>query len=117
MDWGISSGTTTVVALSDGNASVYLSSGGGYMGGAPSHASIREAAQRMVALAAESQTLMRATNDYPLPKSGEVIFYLLTDAGVFTTSASEEDLSSHRHPLSRLGDATQEIITEYLRIP
>jgi hypothetical protein len=33
MDWGINNGTATVVAMSDGSASVYLSSGGGYIGG------------------------------------------------------------------------------------
>src|SRR4029077_5342794 len=30
MDWGVTEGTATVVAFSDGNASVYLSSGGGF---------------------------------------------------------------------------------------
>src|SRR4029077_10438111 len=33
MDWSLGSGTATVVAISDGTASVYLSSGGGSIGG------------------------------------------------------------------------------------
>jgi len=56
---------------------------------------------------------MRATNSYPLTQSGQEIFYVLTDAGVFTASAYQEELSSHRHPLSKLGDAAQEVFTEY----
>jgi hypothetical protein len=113
MEWGLGSGTATVVAIADGTASVYLSSGGGSIGGGQSHESIRKAAQKMVSIAAEFQPHMQATSSYPLPQTGQIVFYVLTDAGVFTATASQEDLSSHRHPLSKLGDAAQEIITQY----
>ena len=33
MDWHLEKGTATVVAAADGSASLYLSSGGGYVGG------------------------------------------------------------------------------------
>lgn len=112
MDWGVSNGSATVVTLSDGNASVYLSSGGGYLGGIDQEA-IRKAAQKTVEVAREFQAQMHATTTYPLPQRGEVIFYLLTDAGVFTASASQEDLAGHRHSLSKLGDAAQGVITQY----
>jgi hypothetical protein len=112
MDWGLAKGTATVVALSDGNASVYLSSGGGFIGGA-SHESIRQAAQKMVAIAAEYQPQTHTTKTYALPREAQVIFYFLTDVGAFTASASQEELSSSRHPLSKLGDAGQDIITQY----
>jgi hypothetical protein len=112
MDWRVAQGTSTIVALSDGNASIYLSSGGGFIGG-QSHESIRNAAQGTVAAAAEIQALSKATTIFPSPTQGTVIFYLLTDAGVFSVTASEEDLRQHRHPLSKLGDACQRIITEY----
>jgi hypothetical protein len=105
MDWGLGSGTATVVAIADGTASIYLSSGGGSIGGGQSHESIRKAAQKMVSVAAEFQPQMRATNSYPLPQKGQIVFYVLTDAGVFTATAPEEELSSHRHPLSKLSDA------------
>jgi hypothetical protein len=113
MDWGLGSGTVTIVAIADGTASVYLSSGGGSIGDGQSHESIRKAAQKMVSVAAEFQPHMRATSSYPVPQTGHVVFYVLTDAGLFTASASEEELSSHRHPFSKLGDAAQEIITQY----
>jgi hypothetical protein len=88
MDWGIPQGTATVVALSDGSASVYLSSGGGFIGG-EGHEAIRKAAQRMVSTAREAQAQMKATTTYPLPKEAEVVFYSLTDSGVFTAHATE----------------------------
>jgi hypothetical protein len=67
----------------------------------------------MVAIAADFQPNAIATTTYPLPRHAQVIFYFLTDAGVFTANAPEEELSSHRHPLSKLGDAGQNIITQY----
>jgi hypothetical protein len=104
MDWGLPNGnvTSTVVAYSDGGASVYLSGGGGYIGGGQTHEAIRKAAQKAVSLAAGLEMKAVATNEYPLPRSGEMIFYLLTDAGVFTASGSQAELSSGRHPFPRL---------------
>ena len=113
MDWGVEAGATaTVVALSDRSASIYLSSGGGSIGGG-SHDKIRNAAKTMVAVAAQCQPQTTATTSFPLPKQGEIIFYLLTDAGVFTARGSEEEVSSHRHPLSKLGDTAQIVIKQY----
>jgi hypothetical protein len=72
------------------------------------------AAKKMVAVAVECQPHTHATSEYPLPqKQGEVFFYLLTDAGIFTANVSKEELSNHHHPLSKLHDAAQGIITEY----
>jgi hypothetical protein len=116
MDWDVQSGTATVVAIADGTASVYLSSGGGFIGGGQSHESIRRAAKKVVEMASEVLPLMQVTTTYPLPQQGQVTFYLLTDAGVFTAGVSEEDLRTHRSPLSKLGDSVQVIVTEYRRM-
>jgi len=113
MDWGVPTGSATVVAIADGTASVYLSSGGGFIGGGQSHESIRAAAKRTVEIADEVQPLMQPTTAYPLPQRGQVTFYILTDVGVFTASASDDDLRSHRSPFYKLGDSAQTIITEY----
>ena len=71
MDWGVEHGTATVVAFSDGSASVYLSNGGGFLGGGESHESVRKAAQKMVSIAAEFQPQTIETKTYPLPQRGE----------------------------------------------
>lgn len=112
MDWGLETGSVTVVALSDGSASVYMSTGGGHIGG-KSQESIRKAAKKMVGIAAELRPQMRVAKLYPLPKANMLTFYALTDEGVFTSSASVVDVSSQRSPLSKLGNAAQEIITLY----
>jgi hypothetical protein len=60
-----------------------LSTGGGFIGGGESHESVRNAAKKMVAVAAECQPHTHATSEYPLPqKQGEVLFYLVTDSGI-----------------------------------
>jgi hypothetical protein len=115
MDWEVGNAVATVVALSDGTASIYLSGGGGYIGGGQSHEQIRNAAKKAVAIAAEA--VAQGASDYPLPHSGEVTFWLLTDKGVLSASGSQQELSAHRHRLSPLGDAMQDVITQYRRIP
>lgn len=112
MDWGMDNGTATILASIDGTASIYLSSGGGNIGGGvrePLHTLAKQA----VELAGTLQPQMRQTTEYPLPVQGKVIFYVVMDAGVFTATASQADLAAHRDPMWRLGDAMQNIITEY----
>jgi hypothetical protein len=114
MDWVVSNATATIVSFSNGHASIYLSTGGGFIGGGESHESVRIAAKKMVAVAGVCQPHTRPTSEYPLPqKPDEVLFYLLTDAGIFTADALKEDLSNYHHPLWQLHDAAQGIITEY----
>lgn len=116
MDVSISgSDSYTVIALNDGTASIYLSSGGGSIGGVR-HQSIRRAAQQMVRQASTFLPDMLATTKYPLPKSGAVAFYALTDNGVFTLNASESDLGEQRHKLFPLFYASQDVITEYRKV-
>jgi hypothetical protein len=66
MDFDVSRGTATVTSLSDGNASIYVSSGGGYLGGVGKPA-MNKAAQNFVRTAAEFQPAMKATTEFPLP--------------------------------------------------
>jgi hypothetical protein len=114
MDMSVAEGTATatVTSLSDGNASIYLSAGGGYIGGVGKPA-IHDAAQKFVRAAAEFQPGMKATTESPLPEPGQVNFYVLTDAGVFTARVPEDELNQRRHVLTKLFAAGQEVITQY----
>jgi hypothetical protein len=112
MDWRMTTGSVTVVALADGNASVYLSRGGGSIGG-QSHESIRNAARNAIAAAAEVRAKMLRVETFPQPDPEQVSLYVLTDAGIFGESASVEEIIAGRHSLSKLGNAMQEIITQY----
>ena len=116
MDWGVNNGTATVVAVADGTVSIYLSSGGGSLGGGQGYAAIREAGQKFLNLAKESLPKMQKTTEYPLPARGQVYFYVRTGEGVFTARTSQEELNTRSHPLRSLGDAAQEIITQYRQL-
>lgn len=117
--WGVvmdvsfaDSGTYSVVALSDGSASIYLSSGGGSIGGA-GHPAIRLAALKMVKLAPTFLPKMSPAKAYPLPTSGNVTFYVLTDKTVYSAGATENELGEQQHALSPLFYAAQDVISEY----
>jgi len=115
-DWGDAQGATTIIAVADGSASVYPSSGAASIGGGQSHESIRNAALKTVELASAVQPLMHATTEFPLAPRGQVSFYVVTDSGVFTATASQEDLSGNRSPFSALGAGAQNIVAEYRRL-
>ncbi len=112
MDWTTTNGIATVVALSDGTASIYLSSGGGFISG-QSKEPISNAAKQAVLLAASCQPEARPTTTFPLPEGRQITFYLLTDKGAFTASGDEQELQNGTQPLSKLANAMQQIITQY----
>src|SRR5215468_2963844 len=112
----VTSGVATVVAVSDGSASIYYSSGGGSIGGGYARPAIRDAALHAVSIASKFLDAMLPTDNFPLPESEGVIFYVVTERGVLMAKASVELLSTNHHPLSELGNSMQSIITEYRRL-
>src|SRR5262245_47901020 len=74
METGFEGATATVVAMADGSTSLYLSSGGGVIGG-QSHVSVREANASLLRSANQFRTQMKPTLSYPLPALGQVLFY------------------------------------------
>jgi len=113
MDWNVGNGNCSVLAASDGTASLYLSSGGGYIGGAQKYPSIREAALNAVRLANALSTRFGATGDKSLPPRGEIYFYLTTGDGVYRAMATDAGLKDGSDPLVGLGSAMQRVVTEY----
>ena len=99
----------------DGSASIYLSSGGGYLGGGQSGESIRKVAKEMVAGAAECLTQTDPYIYTPCRKRVRLSLTSLTDKGVLSFAA-EVELRNNRHPLSKLGGAAQNVITQYRHV-
>ena len=111
-DIRVDNGFATVVANADGHASIYLSSGGGYLGGEGT-AKINAAAKATVEAAASALGEMHLTKQYPLPQQDHVNFFVLTTAGVLTATAKESDLEDTSKPLGHLYEAVQNVITQY----
>ena len=111
-DISVDKGIATVVASRDGSASIYLSSGGGYLGG-EGNQKVSDAAKAAVVAAASAVREMHSTKKYPLPEHGHVNFYVLTMAGVITATGSEAALRDTSQPLGHLYDAVQNVIAQY----
>jgi hypothetical protein len=113
MDEGLDDRVSTVVALADGSASVYSSVGGGTIGG-QEHEAIRDAAHDAVSSAAEIVAQAHQTSYFPLPKRGQIFFYIRTDAGVFTARVREKALrAGTAHALAKLRAAMRDVAAQY----
>ena len=116
MEIGYPEAVVTTVAFTDGTASVLRSSGGGFFGGGTPE-TVQPARGTFLSEAAkQSGFLSPATTDFPQPVAGQVAFYVRTDGGVRSALSSEDELSSHAHPLSSLFSAGLRILHEYLEL-
>jgi hypothetical protein len=113
MDWNVSRGTATVVAAADGSASIYLSSGGGFIGGGEKYPAIRNAALHAVQIATSLFPQFKSIETIDLPPAGDVFFYLKTDDEVHLAVAKETNLQAGTDPLLALRAMMQEIVTQY----
>src|ERR1700753_320792 len=103
----------TALAATDGTASLYLSSGGGFLGGGQKYPAIRETALNAVEVAGNLLAYFQPVAVHPPPAPGEIFFYVTSNEGVRFASAPEAALKAMKSPLGRLGAAMQQVITQY----
>lgn len=115
MEMGLADGTVTIIGLADGSASVYTSSGLAYIGGGQ-HQSLNAASRRMVAAVREVQPVMHHTQERWLPQRGRIVFYALTDSGIFTATAPETGFPDPNQPMAKLYTLGEQLVAEYRRI-
>ena len=113
MDWYLTNGLASVVAAFDGSASIYLSSGGGFIGGGQGSADVRAAAAYAIKIADQSLALFAPIAAADLPERGAVYFYARTSTGLMRAVASEKALGDGTDPLNAVGGAMQNVITQY----
>jgi hypothetical protein len=111
MEMGFSGATVTIMALADGTTSLYLSTGGGVIGG-QGHESVREANAAFLETANRSREHLKPTASFPVPEVGRTLFYALTDSGVLTGGGPQDDLGNGRHPLSALFHSGNDVLTQ-----
>ena len=111
METGYPEAVVTLVALSDGTASLYFSNGGGMIG-LGQHKGPAVAARSLIAFADHNLEKLTSTSNTPLPQPGYTRFYVLTQSGTLTAEAKEMELGENRHVLSPLFYSAQELITE-----
>jgi hypothetical protein len=111
MESGFPNATATLLALADGTTSLYLSSGGGVIGG-QGHAQVLAANAVFLRAANLLRQQLEPTQSFPIPENGHAIFYALTDAGVLTGGGPESELGPGQHKLSALFHAGHGVITQ-----
>ncbi len=115
MDWNIGAAVATLVAFDDGSTSLYLSTGGGVIG-AGGHESVRTAAAEFRTLAASLIQQFQPTDSFPLAPDKSIIFYIVTDSATLTSGPIRtSDVHSADHPLFKLQQTAQRVITEIRR--
>ena len=113
METGYDNGSATLVTLENGAASLYLSIGGGVIGG-ESIPEVRAAAIRMCELAARLVPGAIASEDdvkHPLPAPDEVRFLILTPGGVRTYATSRAAAERGRGAQRELFHAGHAVLT------
>lgn len=113
-DIGLKGGAATVVALRDGNASLYVGPSSGVIGGV-GHDAVRDAAMAAVREAADAVTLPAFEPGKPGPLPGEnvVRIYVLTTGGLRETPEIPVALLLEKnHPLAPLFFRINDVITQ-----
>jgi hypothetical protein len=111
VDMGYQNAVVTVVAMGEGTASLYFSSGGGIIGSGQ-HARVRDKVLELVHFAGRFTHLMLDATSFQLPQVGRVRLYVLTGAGPVVAESSEVHLTNPESPLHPLYMALQDLITE-----
>src|SRR4051812_27827824 len=112
METGHDRGTSTLVALADGTTSLYLSSGGGIIGGGR-HARVAAATRDLLAVVQRRWPDLAVAGGTALPATDRVVLRALAYGGQHrAVDADEDDLGHGRHPFSEIFVAGHAVITE-----
>ena len=109
MDWPVAGAVATVVALEDGTASIYLSSGGGVIGG-DAHPAVAQAARTFILSLENYLPAMVDDPDGALPPAGMTDLRALTTNGLRSVRAPTAELGEFRHPLANAFHAGQNLL-------
>ena len=104
-------GSASVISFLTGDTSLYLSSGGGFIG-AGQHEEVREMVKKKVDGFQKYLSNAEKIDKPKLPESGKVNFNFLTKNGIYSVTENMADLESGKSELSTLFAEVNEIITQ-----
>jgi len=103
--------TATLVAIADGTTSLYLSSGGGVIGGG-AHDSVRAANASLLRAANALRDRMGRVTACERPPAGSTAFHARIDGGVLSYTGTDTDLARSDRPMSSLFLAAHRVLGE-----
>jgi hypothetical protein len=115
METGYPQAVASFVCLGDGSVSLYLSTGGGVIGGGQ-HESVREACLEMLSItnkyAQDFIAACKPVSTFALPGTGDVFFYLLANGVVHQARCREDRLEAQQDPFSALFNNCHAVMSE-----
>jgi hypothetical protein len=111
MDWDLGEGTATLVAFVSGDASLYLSSGGGVIGGG-GHENVKQSVSAFIGKAEKYLDKTTRTETTPLPELDGVKFYFLTNKGKFVGQERIQNFENNSSDWLDLFEEGNKVITE-----
>lgn len=110
MDWGIDEQTVTMTAYKTGDASLYISSGGGVLGGGQ-YENVSKASKKLIALAQDFAT-GSPVEKTPLPIKDKIFFYLLTNKGIYLKYEEMSKIEGNSSPILPLFNEANLVLGE-----
>ena len=111
MDWDLGNGIVTVAAYETGDASMYLSSGGGVIGGGQ-HENVRQAVFPYIKLGQNFLTMAEKTKTTPLPDKDCVRFYFLTNDETYYSQEKMKNIENENSDWLKLFEEANKVLTE-----
>jgi hypothetical protein len=111
MDWEMDGATATTVAYLTGDASLYLTTGGGVIGGGQ-HEKVKVAAKRFVTIAQTYLEKSTKTEKQSLPEKHQINFYLLTTKGLFVGQEQIENFENNSSSWLELFEEGNKVLNE-----
>lgn len=115
MDMDLGEGTATLASFLSGDASLYLSTGGGLIGGRE-HDNVSDATEALIAKATKYLSKAEKTTDTALPSKDGVSFYFLTNEGIYKGQEEIKNLKSKSSEWSDLFAEANKVIGEIGKI-
>lgn len=111
MDWDLGDGIMTLASYETGDASMYLSSGGGVIGGGQ-HENVNKASKEFVSMAQNYLDKSSKADTTTLPDKDCFKFYFLTNKGKFFTQENIANIENNSSKWLGLFENANKLITE-----
>lgn len=111
MDMDMGGGIATLVAYSTGDASMYLSTGGGVVGGGQ-HDAVNKAAKKLNDQAQNYLNKASLVSETPIPSNGGVNIYLLTNKGKYLIKEQLSNFDNEKSSIQLLFYGANDVITQ-----
>ena len=111
MDWEMGGATATTVAYQTGDASLYLSSGGGVIGGGQ-HQNVNSASKQFISLAQTFLDKTTKAEKTSLPTTNEIRFYFLTNKGVYVGQEQMKNFENNSSLWQKLFEEGNNVLSE-----